>query len=182
MRPLLPFVILPIVEIALFIKVGGAIGVLPTLALVVLSAVAGVAVMRRQGAVAVLDIQRAMAEFRDPARPLAHGALVMLAGALLVVPGLLTSAVGLLLLVRPLRDLVITRMSQRRGVRVTGAVWRQREAEFMGDFPAGFGRGDRPGPGGVIDGEYSVQDDPPAPVREGLAGPRRADGSGWTQH
>lgn len=182
MRLLLPFVILPIVEIALFIKVGGAIGVLPTLALVVLSAIAGAAVMRRQGAVAVLDIQRAMAEFRDPARPLAHGALVMLAGALMVVPGLLTSAVGLLLLVRPLRELIITRLSRSRGVRVTGVAWQQREAEIVGDFPAGFGRGGRQGPGDVIDGEYSVQDDPPAPVREGLTGPARANGSGWTRH
>lgn len=75
---LLPFVILPIVEIALFIQVGGLIGVLPTIALVMLSAVMGMAVMRQQGAMAARDIQRAMQEMRDPAAPMAHGALIML--------------------------------------------------------------------------------------------------------
>ncbi|WP_199262277.1 FxsA family protein [Paracoccus binzhouensis] len=190
---LLPFVILPIVEIALFIQVGSAIGVLPVIALVLGSAVAGAAVMRRQGARAALDLQRAMQDFRDPGRPMAHGALVMIAGLLMVVPGLFTSALGLLLLIPPVRSLILRQMAARVQVSGSGFSYRQghgAEAEFGAD-PAGF----RPGRGwrdeGVIDGEYSVQDDPPAPVREGLTdqgaqkgpegGPRRGD-SGWTRH
>ncbi|MDQ7261725.1 FxsA family protein [Paracoccus sp. PS-1] len=188
---LLPFVILPIVEIALFIQVGGAIGALPVIALVLASAVAGVAVMRHQGARAALDVQRAMEDFRDPGRPMAHGALVMIAGLLMVVPGLFTSGLGLLLLIPAVRSLILRRMA--RGVRVTGTRFSYRqgygaEADFGAD-PAGFRR-----PGwrdeGVIDGEYSVQDDPPAPVREGLTDqgdapgdqPPRRGGSGWTRH
>lgn len=186
---LLPFVILPIIEIALFIQVGGIIGVLPTLALVLLSAIAGVAVMRRQGMVAATNIQRAMQEFRDPAKPMAHSALVMIAGLLMIVPGLFTSTLGLLLLIPGLRALALRWMGRR--ARAAGAQYSYRrgaEAEFGSEVPPGFGRRTWP-QDGVIDGEYSVQDDPPAPVREGLTdarpgrdqGPRRGN-SGWTRH
>lgn len=185
---LLPCIVLPIVEIALFIQVGSAIGVLPVIALVLASAVLGVAVMRRQGAQAAMDVQRAMQDFRDPAKPMAHGALVMIAGALLVLPGLFTSALGLILLIAPVRELILRRMAGR--VRVT-------RAGFGQGYPGGFGPdGRRWGNDGTIDGEYTVQDDPPAPIREGLTdqrpdqrpdggagpgGPRRGD-SGWTRH
>lgn len=183
---LVPFVILPIVEIALFIQIGGVIGVLPTIALVILSAVAGAAVMRRQGRVAATDIQSAMQEFRDPAKPMAHGALVMIAGLLMIVPGFFTSAVGLLLLIPFVRDQVLRWMGKR--ARMAGVKYRNVHAEVdFGEVGPGYGR--RTGPqSGVIDGEYSVQDDPPAPVREGLTDgrsdqdrPRRGN-SGWTRH
>lgn len=184
---LLPFVVLPIIEIALFIQVGGAIGVLPVIALVLASAVAGMAIMRRQGARAALDVQQAMREVGDPTRPMAHGALSMIGAVLMVVPGLFSSALGLLLQVPPLRELILRRMAAR--VRVSGA------AGFSYGPGAGFGAGHPPGrrPGNdVIDGEYSVQDDPPAPVREGLtdesdddrrdSGGTRRGNSGWTRH
>ena len=178
---LLPFVVLPIIEIALFIQVGGVIGVLPVIALVLASAFAGVAIMRRQGARAALDVQRAMQDFTDPARPMAHGALRMIGAVLMVVPGLFTSALGLLLQVPLLRDLILRRMAAR--VRVSGTGFSHGPgAGFGADYPPGRRRDE-----GVIDGEYSVQDDPPAPVREGLtdqganAAPRRGN-SGWTQH
>ena len=184
---LLSFVILPIVEIALFILVGGLIGVLPTIALVLGSAVLGMAVMRNQGARAALDMQRAMQDMRDPARPMAHGALRMIGGLLMVVPGLFTSAVGLLLQVPLVRDLILRRMASR--VRVSGARFSYGPGHdagidigFGGDYPPARRQGDD-----VIDGEYSVQDDPPAPVREGLTDqrgqtPPRRGNSGWTRH
>ncbi|MDS9466773.1 FxsA family protein [Paracoccus sp. MBLB3053] len=184
---LVPFVILPIVEIALFIQVGGAIGILPTITLVLLSAVLGATVMRRQGAMAMLDVQRAMNEFRDPTAPMAHGALIMIAGVLMMVPGLFTSAIGVLLLIPGVRTLVMGWMGRR--VRVVGGARGNRartsDSDFAGDFPSGFGRGRGPSGEGVIDGEYSVQDDPPAPVREGLTDGRpggRPGNSGWTRH
>lgn len=182
---LLPFVILPIVEIALFIQVGSAIGVLPVIALVLASAVAGIAIMRRQGARAMLDVQRAMQDFSDPARPMAHGALRMIGAMLMVVPGLFTSALGLLLQLPFVRDLILRRMASR--VRVSGAGFNYGPNAGFGpgfgaDYPPGRRRDD-----GVIDGEYSVQDDPPAPVREGLTDQRddttpRRGNSGWTRH
>lgn len=184
---LLPFVILPIVEIALFIQVGGLIGVLPTIALVLGSAVLGMAVLRHRGARAALDIQQAMQDFRDPTQPMAQGALAMIAGLLLVVPGLLTSAIGLLLFIPGVRTLILRRM----GARVRAAGYRQ---SYGVDVDLGADAAAYPGPArgrddDVIDGEYSVQDDPPAPVREGLTdrsagstGGGTRGNSGWTRH
>lgn len=185
---LLPFVILPIVEIALFIQVGGAIGVLSVIALVMASAVLGMAVMRRQGARAAMDVQQAMQDFRDPGQPMAHGALIMIAGLLLIVPGLFTSTVGLILLIGPVRELILRRMAARVRVSGGGFGYGGRGGEFGQGDPHGFRPGRRWGDEGTIDGEYSVQDDPPAPVREGLIDqgddqdePRRGN-SGWTRH
>ncbi|WP_347267060.1 FxsA family protein [Paracoccus sp. (in: a-proteobacteria)] len=177
----LAFVILPIVEIALFIEVGGAIGALPVIALVIGSAVLGMAVMRRRGALAMLDMQRAMQEFRDPGRPMAQAALVMLAGMLLVVPGLLTSAVGLVLLIPGVQRLILRRMAAR--VHVVATSHGRRGFGPDADYDADYPLRDRPGPRD-IDGEYTVVDDPPAPVREGLTdqGAARPGKSGWTRH
>lgn len=189
MRLLLPFVVLPIIEIALFIQVGGLIGVLPTIGLVILSSVLGVSVMRRQGMLAAMDVQRAMQEFRDPARPMAEGALTMIAGLLLLVPGLFTSALGLLLLVPPLRDLLLRWLGRKAGAAGLRYDYRAGAGVDFGDLPPGHRRGGGWQAEEVIDGEYSVQDDPPGPVRQGLTdqsapgqGPGRRGGSGWTRH
>ncbi|MTH33336.1 FxsA family protein [Paracoccus limosus] len=189
MRLLLPFVILPILEIALFIQVGGLIGVLPTIALVIGSSLLGVAVMRRQGMVAAMDVQRAMQEFRDPARPMAHGALVMIAGLLLVVPGLFTSALGLLLLVPALRELLLGWLGRKAGAAGMRYDYRSTASVDFGDVPPRQRRGAGWQDEEIIDAEYSVQDDPPQPVRQGLTdqqGPGAASGrrgnSGWTRH
>lgn len=164
---LIPFVLLPIVEIALFIQIGGEIGVAATILWVLLSAAIGMAVMRRQGAAAMADLQRAVAEFRDPAQPIAHGALIVLGGGLLVLPGFFTDALGILLLIPPLRRLMLRALGRR--VRVVSS--------------AGFGTGRHGTPQGratVIDAEYVVvedEGDEPLPPPQG---PRRP--SGWTRH
>lgn len=177
---LLPFVVLPIVEIALFILVGGEIGVLPTILLVILSAVAGMAVIRRQGLAARADLQRAMTEMRDPTDPLAHGALILLAGMLLILPGFFTDALGIALLIPPVRRALIAAMGRR--VRVSGA-------GFSPGFGAGFGpgpqgRGPR-GDGRIIEADYVVVDDeregPPRPDPGLIDNPTRTRPSGWTR-
>lgn len=164
---LVPFVLLPILEIALFVQIGGEIGVAATILWVLTSAVIGIWVMRRQGAAAMADLQRAVHEFRDPGQPIAHGALIMLGGGLLVLPGFFTDALGILMLIPPVRSLLLRTLGRR--VRVT---------------TAGFGTGRHgtpPGRATVIDAEYVVMEEtsddlPPPPPR----GPRRP--SGWTQH
>lgn len=158
------FVIVPLIEIALFVEIGGAIGLWPTLLIVLLTAIAGAWLMRRQGAVALADMQRAFAEFRDPTAPLAHGALIMLAGALLILPGFFTDTLGLLLLIPPVRSLLLRRMGRR--VRVVSAGFSRPAPE-----PHRY-RG-----GQVIDADYVDVDEawtPPPPD-----GPRRP--SGWTR-
>lgn len=83
---LLALVLLPLVEIALFILVGGWIGVWPTLGLIVLSALAGMAIVRRQGQGALNDMRRRLETLGDPSAPMAHGAMIMMAGFLLMLP------------------------------------------------------------------------------------------------
>merc|ERR1711974_332073 len=81
------FLAVPIIEIALFIQVGGLIGLWPTLAIVVLTAIIGTGLMRSQGAQAWREIQSSFGEMRDPTRPLAHGVMILMAGMLLLTPG-----------------------------------------------------------------------------------------------
>ena len=160
------FIVLPLLELFVMIEVGAAIGAGWTVLLVVLTSVLGVALVRRQGRHAMADLQASMEELRDPARPVAHGALILLAGALLIVPGFLTDIAGGMLLIPPLRDWLLRRMG-RRMVVVESVQWR------------GPHRPD-PGPGGrVIDAEYEVvADDSPVPP-SGNGAPRPP--SGWTR-
>ena len=77
------FVGLPILEIALFIKVGGAIGLLPTLGIILATGILGAAIMRWQGLRALDRLRASMETGADPVGPLAHGALILVAGVLL---------------------------------------------------------------------------------------------------
>jgi UPF0716 protein FxsA len=95
---------LPLLEIAAFVVVGSKIGVLWTIALVILSAVAGSVLLRIQGFGALNRIRSEMAEGRDPGRELAHGFMIVLAGILLVIPGFVTDVIGLLLFIAPVRE------------------------------------------------------------------------------
>ncbi len=99
----LAFLLVPIIEIALFIQVGGLIGLWPTLAIVVLTAVLGTVLVRTQGRMALANLQRSFAELDDPTEPLAHGAMILLSGVLLLTPGFFTDAVGFALLIPGVR-------------------------------------------------------------------------------
>ncbi|MFD2239170.1 FxsA family protein [Aureimonas populi] len=114
---LLGLLALPLVEIGVFIAVGSEIGVAWTLALVVLSGVAGVLLVRRQS---FSTLQAAQAEARSgrvPAREIVHGAMIVSAGLLLILPGFVTDAFGLLLLIPPVRDVLWRRLRSRVVVR-----------------------------------------------------------------
>jgi UPF0716 protein FxsA len=100
---LLLFLVVPLVEIYLLIQAGGVIGALPTVGLVVLTAVVGAWLLRLQG---LATLRRAKASLADgvlPETALVEGVLLLLAGALLLTPGFVTDALGFLLLVPPLR-------------------------------------------------------------------------------
>ena len=116
---------LPIIEIAVFILVGGEIGVLWTIALVILSGAAGSLLLRIQGFGALNRIRAELEARRDPGRELAHGAMIMLAGVLLLIPGFVTDVFGLLLFIPQVRD----------------AGWRflRRRIAVSGSFSTGFG-------------------------------------------
>ncbi|WP_170335788.1 FxsA family protein [Ruegeria arenilitoris] len=99
----LAFLLVPIIEIALFIQVGGLIGLWPTLAIVVLTAVLGTVLVRTQGRMALGQLQKSFAELDDPTEPLAYGAMILLSGALLLTPGFFTDAIGFALLIPAVR-------------------------------------------------------------------------------
>jgi UPF0716 protein FxsA len=115
MLPLLVllFVVVPIAELFVIIQVGEAIGVLPTIALLIVDSVLGSMLMRSQGRAAWRRFNAALAEGRIPHREVLDGALVIFGGALLLTPGFLSDILGILLLLPPTRALARTVVARR---------------------------------------------------------------------
>jgi UPF0716 protein FxsA len=130
------FIVLPIAELYVIIQVGGAIGVGPTLALLLLDGILGAVLARSQSRAAWQRFNLALAEGRVPARETADGAMIIFGGALLLTPGFITDIVGLLLLLPPTRALI------RRGL---GRLARRRAYFHWGVATPGDS-GPRPGP------------------------------------
>lgn len=151
----LAFLLVPIIEIALFIQAGQIIGMWPTLGIVVLTAVIGTWLMRTQGMMAMGNLRSSFSELRDPTEPLAHGAMILVAGALLLTPGFFTDAIGFALLAPPIRSAVYKYVRSRIKV----------QTFEMGGGPQRPHRQDDD----VIDVEFH-EVDPNAPP------------SGWTKH
>ena len=110
---LLVFFLTPIVEMYLLIEVGGQIGSLPTIGLVMLTAVIGVALLKRQGLATLTRGVGRMQRGEVPIGEMAEGILLAVAGALLLTPGFVTDAVGFLLLWPPTRVMVARWMLSR---------------------------------------------------------------------
>jgi UPF0716 protein FxsA len=100
---LVVFVVVPIVEIWVIVQVGQAIGIVPTLVLLLADAVLGTWLYRREGRRAWVALREAIAAHRVPAKEVADGALVVLGGAFLLTPGFVTDVVGVLCLLPPTR-------------------------------------------------------------------------------
>ena len=145
MRLFLLFLLVPLIEIALFIQVGGLIGLFPTLAIVILTAVAGTFLIRSQGMQVMAQLRDTMENMRDPSEPLAHGAMVLFAGALLLTPGFFTDAVGLSLMVPGVRGRIFNFIRKRVVVK-----------EFS------YGTASHPNQT-VVDAEYEDLDPPSGP-------------------
>ncbi|MGL4237538.1 FxsA family protein [Tabrizicola sp.] len=105
---------LPLIEIALFVTLGARLGLWLTLAWVVLTAVLGAVLMRGAAMPNARQMSSEMRnELRNPLSPLAHRLMIGIAGLLLVLPGFFTDALGLLLLLRPVRTLLIRSIGKR---------------------------------------------------------------------
>ena len=133
------FLVVPLLEIYLLIKVGGVIGALPTVVLVVLTAVLGAFLLRLQGFSTMNRMRANMMRGRLPTMEIMEGAALLLAGALLLTPGFFTDAAGFLLLIPPLRRHLILKFIDR--ITINGA-----------------SRGERRGPR-TFDGEFWRDDD-----------------------
>ncbi len=127
--------VLPIMEIAVFIVVGKSIGLWPTLIGIALTALIGSAIIRHQGVGIVASARRNLAAGEVPVGEVLEGLALLIAGALLVTPGFVTDTLGFLLLVPTLRramaQAVVGRVTRRGGTHVL------RTADPRGDFEGG---------------------------------------------
>ncbi len=92
------FIAVPVIEIALFIQVGGVLGVWPTIALVLLTAIVGASLVRSQGLQTLLTVQQRLAQGQLPAQQILEGVMLAVAGVLLLTPGFFTDILGMLVL------------------------------------------------------------------------------------
>ncbi len=106
---LLAILALPILEILLFVQFGPSLGVLGTLGEILATGALGVLLIRLEPHRNAEQLRVALAQEQSPASPLAHSALRLLAGILLVLPGFFTDAAGLLLLLPPVRAVLLNR-------------------------------------------------------------------------
>ena len=106
------FVVVPLAELYLILKVGDSIGVVWTLALLVADSVLGSVLLRSQGRTVWRRFNEALASGRMPHREVEHGVAVIFGGAFLITPGFITDVIGLALLVPPSRALIV-RLARR---------------------------------------------------------------------
>ena len=152
------FIGVPLVEIAVFIQIGGWIGLGWTLALVVLTAILGAWQLRAQGLATLMRAREQVDRGALPARELFDGACLLVAGAMLLTPGFMTDTVGFLLFLPPVRDIL-------RGLLARHVQASIKTRGFAGGAQAGPAATGRPGAGRgpIIDGEYRDVSDTAAP-------------------
>jgi len=141
----------PIIEIGLFIQLGGFLGLWPTLAIVVATALLGTLLLRTQGLSTLEELKRTTETGQSPAGPMANGALILVAGLLLLTPGFFTDSFGFLLMVPPIRSLLIKWIAARAQMKIYASAANSQQ------------------PPDVIDGEFEIIDDD------------EAGDSGWTK-
>lgn len=127
------FLGLPLIEIAGFVLVGNAIGLWPTLALVILTSFIGAILLRVEGMGVLQEANRESQEGRLPGKSLVSGAMVVIAGILLILPGFFTDIIGLLLFIPPVRHFIWSLIGKRvvvmRTARGTSASYRSGNRE-----------------------------------------------------
>lgn len=172
---LIAFIAVPLIEITLFIQIGGAIGLGWTLAIVLITAVLGTWLVRNQGALALGQVKSSFSDMRDPTEPLVHGAMILFSGALLLTPGFFTDAIGFALLVPGVRSAAFRAIRSRVNVHsfgTPGAGAGMGGQAGPGARPARDPRAGQPGRGDVIEGDYHEV----SPEERSRRGP-----SGWTK-
>ena len=151
------FILVPIAELYVIIQVGDAIGLIPTLVLLLADGFLGAALARSQGRAAWRRFNEALAARRPPAKEVFDGAAIIFGGALLLTPGFITDIIGISLLLPPTRALL--RRTVVSGARRVGPA---RPLFFIYDRRAGSARG----PGGPgAPGGTGPSPAPPGPAR-----------------
>lgn len=152
----------PVVELSVLVAAADRIGVLSAVALVILASIVGAWIARREGLAALQRLRTALDAGRRPVREVFDGACILVAGAMLILPGFVTDLVGVVLLLPPLRALLYRVLGRRLELRAA-----------RGARPrSGPGRA---GPVDAIEGRYEEIEPPSPPPADG---PQRG---GWGQ-
>nr|WP_240457512.1 FxsA family protein [Vibrio neptunius] len=155
------FIFVPIIEIGLFISVGGYIGLWPTIALVLITAFVGASLVRSQGLQTLMSVQNRLQQGELPAQQIVEGVMLAVSGVLLLTPGFMTDALGMLVLLPAPRAAMAKYLMSKMTVQSVG-----------GGFQGGFGSGNfQQGPfdqdpfnhqpnkdGNTFEGEYERKD------------------------
>ncbi len=136
---MLIFIAIPLLEIYLLIKIGGLIGAMPTIALVVLTAVVGVALLRAQGIATLHRLQQQLSDGVLPAMEIIEGVILLVSGALLLTPGVATDLVGFACLIPAVRRVLAQRFLRKGNFVARGYTANGRDSQ-------------------VIEGEYRRED------------------------
>jgi UPF0716 protein FxsA len=156
---LIIFILIPIIEIGLFIQIGGYIGTWNTIAIVIITAIIGTTLLRRQGISTMARLQSSLQTGENPVDPIAHGALILVSGILLLTPGFFTDAIGFTLLIPQIRAALI----KWGAARMLGGGFVVMNPDTQPP---------RNPDNTVLDGDYSVLDDEDNDPGD----------SGWTKH
>ncbi|MDB4662971.1 FxsA family protein [Verrucomicrobiales bacterium] len=103
---LILFIVVPLIELYLFMTIGAEIGIFPTVAIIVVTGALGAWLTRLQGLKTLRNFQKATSEGRMPHEEIMDGLMILVAGAVLLTPGFLTDAIGFSLLLPPVRAVV----------------------------------------------------------------------------
>ncbi|WBA08477.1 FxsA family protein [Salinivibrio kushneri] len=159
---LLLFILVPVIEIGLFIQVGGWLGLWPTLALVLITAFVGASLVRSQGLMTLASVQDRLNRGELPAQQILEGVMLAVSGVLLLTPGFMTDAMGMLVLLPGPRAALAKQVMKR--VTVSQAGFSQGSFHQGGNAQGPFGedpfrRGGRGEDGNTFEGEYERKDD-----------------------
>ncbi len=136
---------IPVLEIYVFIELGGEIGALNTVILTVLTAAAGMALLRIQGLSVLTQAQATLQKGESPVKEILNGILLALAGLFLLIPGFVTDAIGFLFFLPPFRSLI--------------AAWLGSRINLSGQSGSGFSYHRQGNRSTIIDGDFHVVDE-----------------------
>ncbi len=105
LKLLILFIVIPIIEIAILVKIGSLLGFWPTMLIVIATGISGATLARIQGFLVLTRIRTELQMGRMPAEELIDGLLILIGGILLLTPGLLTDLMGFLMLIQSSRKL-----------------------------------------------------------------------------
>ncbi|EKO3419065.1 membrane protein FxsA [Vibrio fluvialis] len=150
---LILFIAVPVIEIGLFIQVGGVLGLWPTIALVLITAFVGASLVRSQGLHTLMTVQQRMQNGEIPAQQIVEGVMLAVSGVLLLTPGFMTDAMGMLILLPAPRAMLAKYLMSK--VVVTNMSSGFQSSQFERDFHSHSSQQH----GQTFDGEFERKQD-----------------------